>query len=142
MRETFGNALADRMDRRRAELGLRWADVADRGGITTQTLREVRAGARRLRGLTKAAIERALEWAPGSVDVILDGGEPQPVLVSSQASESTPEQAVSTLLENIVKVRRAFGDDAARAFIEGAFARPVESQVDRELPQGGSSVAG
>jgi hypothetical protein len=142
MRETFGNALADRMDRRRAELGLRWADVADRGGITTQTLREVRAGTRRPRGLTKAAIERALEWTPGSVDAALEGGEPAPVVTDPREGDPTPEQAVSTLLENIVKVRRSFGDDAARAFIEGAFARPVESQANRELPPGGTSAAG
>lgn len=69
--------LADLMDERRLSLGLTWKDVANRSGLTTETLRQVRAqGSTEIRGLTKRGIETALEWAPGSVDSVLGGGDP------------------------------------------------------------------
>ncbi|GGM64347.1 hypothetical protein GCM10012275_38660 [Longimycelium tulufanense] len=72
--------LADAMERRRLELRMRWKDVAAAGDIAYETLRAIRKGkGDEIRGLTKVAIETALRWAPGSVDVILSGGEPTPL---------------------------------------------------------------
>ena len=74
------------MDDRRLELGLRWRDVAEAGGISYEALRDVRNGTRGIRRLTQHAIEVGLRWETGSVQRILDGddraaAEPAPVTV-------------------------------------------------------------
>src|ERR1039457_1914194 len=68
--------LAQRMNARRIDLGLRWADVAAIGGVSAETLRAGRRDLGPLRDLTKAAIENGLQWQRGSVDRIIGGGEP------------------------------------------------------------------
>lgn len=68
------------MNLRRLELRLTWAEVADRAGISRDTLHRVRRGKDpNVRDLTKAGIENSLGWSPGSVDAVLAGGEPTPV---------------------------------------------------------------
>ena len=71
--------LADLMDARRQELGLTWDEVAAGADMSREGLRRVREGGRNMRPLTKSGIERALSWTPGSVDAILEGGEPTPL---------------------------------------------------------------
>lgn len=66
------------MDERRGELALTWDQVADVADVSTQTLYSAATG-RRMRTTTKKGIERALKWRPGSVDDILNGGEPEPL---------------------------------------------------------------
>lgn len=70
--------LAQDMEDRRVALGLRWADVANRAGMSTMGLRQVRQGTSEIRALTRRAIEDALEWERGSVTEVLGGGEPKP----------------------------------------------------------------
>ncbi len=53
-----------------------WKQVSDKAGLSPQGLRDVRAGEGAIRPLTKRGLEDALEWAPGSVDAVLAGGEP------------------------------------------------------------------
>lgn len=129
------------MDGRRKELGLRWADVAERGGITTQTLRGIRAGTRQPRGLTRAAIERALDWEPGSVDAILAGDKPTSVTQPVEGADVTPKHIPPSLLDEVVRARRYFGDDGAWWIIRAAFARPVDHEGHRESTTGGDSAA-
>jgi hypothetical protein len=66
------------MDARRRELTLSWADVRRlAGGITTQTLLDIRRGQGDTgRPKTLRNIELALRWAPGSFAAIDDGREP------------------------------------------------------------------
>jgi transcriptional regulator with XRE-family HTH domain len=64
------------MDRRRAQLGLNWAEVAERAGLSVATLRRARRGPDELSIDTVLGIERALRWAGGSVATILKGGDP------------------------------------------------------------------
>lgn len=64
------------MNARRADLDMTWKDVAEKGGLTTETLRQVRLGDSDIRELTKRGIERALSWTQGSVDAVLAGGHP------------------------------------------------------------------
>lgn len=70
--------LAQHMDDRRLALDLRWADVAEMAGVSTETLRQVRFNESQIRPLTKRGIERALAWRQGSVNAILIGGDPTP----------------------------------------------------------------
>jgi transcriptional regulator with XRE-family HTH domain len=61
---------------RRLELGLSWKEVARAADISEATLRAIRNGANEPSDLTARGIERALGWAPGSVERILSGGRP------------------------------------------------------------------
>lgn len=70
--------LASAIEARRGELGLSLRQVAELAGITGETLRAVRKGSNEPSSLTKRGIERALAWAAGSVDHILDGDGPLP----------------------------------------------------------------
>ncbi|WP_242890120.1 hypothetical protein [Actinomadura litoris] len=88
------------MDTRRAELRLRWKDVAARAGLTTEGLRNVRGGRGEIRSLTKRGIEEALGWTSGSIDSILGGGEPtvpgQRIEsgIATETDEALPIQAI------------------------------------------------
>lgn len=61
------------MDHRRQELGLTWDQVAARGSITGETLRQIRRGESTGRPLTRRAVERGLEWPTNTVDRVLNG---------------------------------------------------------------------
>ena len=72
--------LGQRIDRRRAELGLKLKDVADAAGLSVEVLRAVRYGENRPRGTTLAALDRALRWKSGSAqDFVTAGTEPVPL---------------------------------------------------------------
>lgn len=64
------------MDQRRLELGLRWQDVADGGGVSLKALHSARTGNASIRPLTQRAIEDGLRWEHGSIQRVLDDGEP------------------------------------------------------------------
>lgn len=71
--ETIRERLARYMDERRQELGLTWDQVAAKGSITTETLRQIRIGDRPIRPLTRRAIEVALDWQAGTIGRVLAG---------------------------------------------------------------------
>ncbi|MCA1570808.1 MAG: helix-turn-helix transcriptional regulator [Chloroflexi bacterium] len=81
--------LADLMEERRVELGLRWVDVAEAAGITAETLRQVRSGHADIRPLTARAIEQGLRWKLGSIKAVLAGGEPDVLPEPVTATRST-----------------------------------------------------
>lgn len=64
------------MEARRLELDLLWERVADMAALSAQGLRDIREGVSIPRSRTRRRIEKALQWAPGSIDIILAGGEP------------------------------------------------------------------
>lgn len=80
------------MEDRRVYLGVKWAEVAARGGISTETLRQIRSGASPMRPLTKRAVELGLAWTHGSVDRILNGDEP----VIDETTENDIRHGTST----------------------------------------------
>jgi hypothetical protein len=63
---------------RRIQLGMKTTKaLSDRSGLTTRALGDVENARRdNYTAGTKAQIETALEWAPGSIDRILSGGAP------------------------------------------------------------------
>ncbi|MFC4063054.1 hypothetical protein ACFOWE_32650 [Planomonospora corallina] len=89
-RETPRERLARLMTERRDELGLYWNDVAERAGLTKEGLRTVRGGLGTMRPPTKRGIETALQWVRGSVDRILEGGEPVPLEAGTAAAPVLP----------------------------------------------------
>lgn len=67
------------MDARRLDLGLTWQEVAQAASISPATLRAMRAGTNMPSALTRRRLEDALRWERGSIQAILDGGDPTPV---------------------------------------------------------------
>lgn len=66
------------MDQRRIDLRLTWEQVAKNGEVSYEAVRAFRAGQPTIRRLTARGIEVGLQWAPGSIDAVLSGGEPTP----------------------------------------------------------------
>lgn len=64
------------LEARRGRLRLTIDDVAEAAGVRSNTYARVRDGDRPIQPATASGIEDALQWAPGSVQCILDGGEP------------------------------------------------------------------
>lgn len=65
---------------RRRELGADVAELAREAQVDVKTLRSLEAGERMPRDSTKAKLERALQWAPGSINAVLAGEDPKPYL--------------------------------------------------------------
>ncbi|MDF1705049.1 MAG: helix-turn-helix domain-containing protein [Aeromicrobium sp.] len=69
----LGRLIRERRDR----LGLTQADLASRGGPSTTTMSKVEYGKLiPIPRQTRAKIEASLDWAPGSVIAVIEGGEP------------------------------------------------------------------
>ena len=78
---------------RRVALGYRnRTDLADSLQFTVRTLADIEHGARRASPGTYAMLENKLAWAPGSIDTILAGGEPNELAPTLQrpVSPTTP----------------------------------------------------
>jgi hypothetical protein len=68
---------------RRVALGYRSrTDLANSLQFTVRTLADIEHGVRRASPGTYAILENKLAWAPGSIDTILAGGEPNELVVS------------------------------------------------------------
>ncbi|MER7874866.1 hypothetical protein ABTY63_15085 [Streptomyces solisilvae] len=84
--------LAAHTERRIADLGLQYAEVARAAGFSDQTLIAIRNSAK-VRPTTHRKLEKALRWAPGSVQAILNGGEPTALNPESASPEAAEAQA-------------------------------------------------
>lgn len=82
--------LDEAMNRRRLTLRMNWRQVADAAEISYTALRAIRRGEYRPTELTAQALDHALQWAPGSVYAILDGGDPTPL--EAQAAVQAPQE--------------------------------------------------
>src|SRR6478672_6260126 len=82
---------------RRVALGHRTrTDLADSLQFTVRTLADIEHGVRRASPGTYAILENKLAWAPGSIDTILTGGEPQETVVERRGPTSAPLSHAST----------------------------------------------
>jgi hypothetical protein len=68
--------LAEAMEDRREELGLRWQDVAAAGGVSLKTLHSARTGDSGIAPLTRHGIEVGLQWERKTVLRILEEDAP------------------------------------------------------------------
>lgn len=67
--------LDEAMEARRLQLRVNWRQLADAAGISYTALRAIRRGDYRPTALTARGLDEALQWTPGSVFAILDGGD-------------------------------------------------------------------
>lgn len=124
------------MERRRLELGLRWREVAEAGGISYEAVRSVRNGNSKIALLSQRGIEVGLRWAPGSVQNILDDGDPVPLgglsgsgtLSGTAASTGVASAGDSPLVIRIVRTVM----EEIEADAEEEIAR-IEGQVRDEI---------
>jgi hypothetical protein len=76
---------------RRVALGYRnRTDLADSLPFTVRTLADIEHGVRKASPGTYAMLENKLSWAPGSIDTILAGGEPQELMVKQRRTTNSP----------------------------------------------------
>ncbi len=88
--------LASRVDARMRELQLGAPDVQARGGPSIAVVSHIRNVAQTAyRPGTLAALERALDWEPGSVRRVLHGEEPRPVQ-TSRTTTAVVERSAGT----------------------------------------------
>lgn len=102
MSREYATPLDKYMNRRRLDLGMKWRDVAHDGGVSYEAVRSARTGEGVPADLTKRGIERALKWKPGSVDAILNGGEPTPL-----APQAEREVTITELAAQLAEERQA-----------------------------------
>jgi hypothetical protein len=58
--------------------------------FTVRTLADIEHGVRKARPGNYAMLENKLSWAPGSIDTILAGGEPQELVVKQRRTTHNP----------------------------------------------------
>ena len=82
---------------RRVALGYRnRTDLADSLQFTVRTLADIEHGVRRASAGTYAILENKLAWAPGSIDTILAGGEPNELVPTLRRTTPAPLSRTST----------------------------------------------
>ena len=75
---------------RRVALGYRnRTDLAHSLAFTVRTLADIEHGVRKASPGTYAILENKLSWAPGSIDTILAGGEPEETAPTLRRSNTT-----------------------------------------------------
>jgi transcriptional regulator with XRE-family HTH domain len=110
--------LGERIDKRRAELGLKLKDVADAAGLSIEVLRAIRYGENKSRGITLGAVDRALRWKPGSAEGFVTSGA-EPVLLDAPRRVAAAGAAVpggdeeEDRAATIAAVQQLYGGDAA-----------------------------
>ena len=141
--------LGDEVRRRRKLLKLTQADVAERGGPSIATIGALETN--RADGLSRRsrrALERVIEWEPGSVDDVLAGGQPRPLEVAGAQSPAAASQDVAAperfaLAERVLEIKRTLArhqedmTGPAREELQEQIARSareVEEAVIKMLP--------
>ncbi len=87
--------LDEAMNRRRLQLRMNWRELAEAAGISYTALRAIRRGTYRPTELTAQDLDRALQWEPGSVYAVLDGGEATPIGAQAPHERAADTQADS-----------------------------------------------
>ena len=71
-------------------------DLAKSLAFTVRTLSDIEQGVRKASPGTYAMLENKLSWAPGSIDTILAGGEPQETVTELRRPTSAPVSHTAT----------------------------------------------
>lgn len=123
--------------KRRAELGLSRAATAKLAGVDPKTLQSLERDERWPHDTNRVKIERALQWAPGSLDTIRDGGEPtelqQPTETEAVGKQPPTQPGThSDETGGIAELRQSIRDlDQLPGYVQ----RVVLDQAVDELPR-------
>ncbi|MDL4774951.1 MULTISPECIES: helix-turn-helix domain-containing protein [Thermomonosporaceae] len=86
---------------RRGSLGLTQEQLAERAGVTVKTIYNLEAGERWPQARTRSAIEDALQWRPGDLVRIGEGGEP---------AGASPRPGMDVVLKELDELNAYFAD--------------------------------
>lgn len=131
------NNLGDTIKQRRLALGLKQSDAAQLAGVTVRTYGRIeRSEAAGLSSLTAAGIERALQWTPGSLDAIKNGGEPtelqQPPETPPVVKQPLPQPGAGSDVDDLGELRESIRHlDSLPVYAQ----RVVLDQAVDELPR-------
>ena len=125
------------MDQRRLELGLRWQDVADAGGVSLKALHSARTGNASIRPLTQQAIENGLRWEHGSIQRVMEDGDPIPLraVTGVELADATEQEDREPPPDP--------GTDDVTAVVLSALIGPIERQIWDEVrrhPEGSAAT--
>lgn len=125
--------VADYVARRMDELNIDQADLVRRSGMSDPTVRAIMAGTPRgmPRDKSRRRVSMGLGWSPGSIDSILDGGEP------TVEASPTGNGAVSSPVDDDVRDRVARLEESLEEFRTS-----VESSFDAMAAEQRRLVAG
>jgi transcriptional regulator with XRE-family HTH domain len=137
------------IDARRAELGLSLPQVAEASSVSIEQLRAIRYGANSPRAVTRAAIELALRWEPGSVARVIDeNGDPVPLSAATAKTAPRKDRSATVAAIRLVYTGDDEGDEAAiiaavrRAFPGDDVAVSIVSQDHKTLDQRWTELSG
>lgn len=113
------------MNQRRLELRMSWTEVARSAGMSISGLGFIRRGEREPIALSRAKLEDALWWQAGSIDAILEGGEPMPAKAKriSMPPELRGDEPYTDPVEREIWALTELPEEERRAFIERLRAR-------------------
>lgn len=118
--------------KRRAELGLSRAAAAKLAGVDPKTLQSLEQDTRWPHDTNRAKIERALRWAPGSLDAIRAGGEPTELQQPAAAQAVEKPTPTPGATDGVGELRQAIRDlDSLPGYVQ----RVVLDQAVDELPR-------
>lgn len=104
------STLAESVRQRREELGLSQKAAAAAGGLSAMTWNRVEVQAKSVKPLSYSGVERALDWAPGSIRAFLGGGALPDLAPTAPASTDTgPGLYVATDGELLDELARRIG---------------------------------
>lgn len=83
--------LAKRIANRRVQLGFSKREAIRRSGLSSTTWLKVENDAEPIADSTWSGVEIALQWEPGSVAAVLDGGDETPMPTPASTTEQIDE---------------------------------------------------
>lgn len=106
--------LGRHVKQRRLRLRLSVRAAARLANIDRATWASMENGSRRVAAYNHAGVERALEWEPGSIESVLNGGEPdaQSRRIGRPATGPTPSRSIRLSDEDIAAVDRRAAEEA------------------------------
>lgn len=105
--------LADKVVARRTSLGMTQQSVQAAGGPSVATMRLIEGGQpKTYRGTILGRLEKALQWQSGSVDSVLEGGDP--IEAASASAEAKPSPPGHPLEATPLETPRWFASEAER----------------------------
>lgn len=145
--------LAEAMNARRLELGLRWADVTARGGPSVEQMVLIRRGTvSNIRDLTLAAIARGFDWpleyvqelaadaGSGAEDAGLDRFE-RAVMADPRLTDTEKAAAIQDHRQRIVEKLAELGITPVPEFVRRAVRRTAAAGDEPGEPRPGARRA-
>ena len=131
--------LAALIKQRRRKQGLSLSAAAEAAGIDRATWTSAETGRRKTYEHLYAAIERALLWAPGSIETVLAGGDPLPVADPTAAELARIDHAVDMIYQSPIEAGEKLEaimalDRRRREILRSRPAEPIHDGSTAERP--------